>query len=80
MWGDEATLRDRGSELDELIARGEARDMIMVFPDASSQLGATYLSSPTIGDHETYIAKELVAHIDANYRTLPNRDSRGIAG
>jgi pimeloyl-ACP methyl ester carboxylesterase len=78
--GDEAALRDRGSELDELIAKGEARDMILVFPDASSKLGATYLSSPTIGDYETYIARELVAHIDANYRTLPDRDSRGIAG
>ena len=39
-----------------------------------------YLSSPTIGDYETYLTKELVDYIDANYRTIPNRDSRGIMG
>ena len=39
-----------------------------------------YLSSPTIGDYETYLTKELVATIDASYRTIPSRESRGIMG
>jgi S-formylglutathione hydrolase FrmB len=30
--------------------------------------------------YETYIAKELVAHIDATYRTIATRDGRAIAG
>jgi enterochelin esterase-like enzyme len=34
----------------------------------------------TIGDWETFITKELVAHIDSNYRTLAQRESRGLAG
>lgn len=78
--GDENELIPMGPELGKLTASGEAREMILVFPDASNKFGGSYLSSPTIGDYESYIAEELVAHIDANYRTLPHRDSRGITG
>ena len=39
-----------------------------------------YHSSPTIGDYEAYVAQELVQEIDATYRTLPERTSRGITG
>ena len=50
---------------DSLIANGEAREMIVVFADGSNRLGGSmYLSSPTIGDYETYITKELVSQID----------------
>ena len=33
-----------------------------------------------MGDYETYITQELVHQIDASYRTLPNRESRGVMG
>jgi enterochelin esterase-like enzyme len=70
-----------GPVLDSLIARGEAHKMILVFPDGGNKFqGSWYLSSPTIGDYESYIAREFVAYIDANYRTLPHRDSRGTTG
>jgi enterochelin esterase-like enzyme len=39
-----------------------------------------YSSSVTIGNWEDYVAKELVAYIDAHYRTLAARNSRGLAG
>lgn len=67
--------------MDSLIAGGEAREMIVVFVDAYNRLGGSwYLSSPTIGDYETYIVKELVAEIDSKYRTLPGRSSRAVTG
>jgi len=60
---------------------GEARDTIFVFPDAFNAFGGSfYLSSPTIGDYETYTTKELVHQIDATYRTIPSREGRGITG
>lgn len=63
------------------LKKGAVQEMIFVFPNAHNQLGGSmYLSSPTIGDYETYLAQELVAYIDANYRTIPDRDSRGIVG
>jgi S-formylglutathione hydrolase FrmB len=39
-----------------------------------------YSSSPTTGDWESYVAIDLVAHIDGRYRTLAKRESRGLAG
>jgi hypothetical protein len=70
-----------GEQLNILIANGESREMILILPDGDNMFGGSYyLSSPTIGDYESYISKELVAHVDSNYRTIPNRDTRGITG
>src|SRR5690606_10903464 len=42
--------------------------------------GGFYSSSPTVGDYESFVAGDLVAWVDANYRTIAERDSRGLAG
>ena len=56
-------------------------EMILVMPDGYSKLrGSFYSSSPTVGDYEAFVAKDLVAWVDSQYRTLPERDSRGLAG
>jgi S-formylglutathione hydrolase FrmB len=39
-----------------------------------------YSSSVTTGDWETYIARDLVDYVDRHYRTLPQRESRGLSG
>jgi S-formylglutathione hydrolase FrmB len=39
-----------------------------------------YSSSITTGDFEKFIWHDVVAYIDAHYRTIPNRASRGLAG
>jgi S-formylglutathione hydrolase FrmB len=39
-----------------------------------------YSSSVTTGDFEQFIAHDLVRYIDAHYRTIPDRRSRGLAG
>jgi len=73
--------RTTAKSMNTLIADDKVKPMILVFPDASNKLdGSEYMSSPTIGDYETYLVKELVAQIDSTYRTLPSRDSRGIMG
>ena len=81
--GDETTEVVRGIPrlVDSLIGTHELRETILVFPDGSNKFdGSEYMSSPTIGDYEAYLVKELVAQIDSTYRTLPSRDSRGIMG
>jgi S-formylglutathione hydrolase FrmB len=58
-----------------------ARDMIVVLPDSKTvHNGSMYSSSVTTGDFEIYIAHDVVAYIDAHYRTLPSRMSRGLVG
>ncbi|HET7608986.1 MAG TPA: alpha/beta fold hydrolase [Gammaproteobacteria bacterium] len=65
---------------DRAIAAG-AREMIIVLPDAfTGYSGSMYSSSVTTGDWESYIAQDLIAYIDAHYRTLAQRESRGLAG
>lgn len=58
-----------------------AREMILVLPDTFTVYnGSMYSNSPTIGDWETFIATDLVSWIDSNYRTIPERGSRGLSG
>jgi S-formylglutathione hydrolase len=58
-----------------------AADFIVVMPNAFNAFqGSMYSTSVTIGDWETFVARELVAAIDAKYRTLPRAASRGLAG
>jgi enterochelin esterase-like enzyme len=67
--------------IDLMIRNRDIGEMIVVFPDVNNRFGGSRcLSSPTIGDYETYITTDLVNHIDANYRTIANRESRGIIG
>jgi len=58
-----------------------AKEMILVLPDSKTlHNGSMYSSSVTTGDFEKYIAHDVVAYIDAHYRTLPDRKSRGLVG
>ena len=58
-----------------------AKEMIVVLPDSKTvHMGSMYSSSVTTGDFENFIARDVVAYIDAHYRTLPARESRGLAG
>lgn len=58
-----------------------AKEMIVVLPDSKTvHNGSMYSSSVTTGDFETYIARDVVSYIDAHYRTMANRASRGLVG
>ena len=58
-----------------------AKEMIVVLPDSKTlHNGSMYSSSVTTGDFEQFISRDLVAYIDAHYRTIPNRLSRGLVG
>ena len=58
--------------LDRMIQDGEIGEMIAVFPDGDN--------SGYKGDYEPYIVSELVDLIDDQYRTISDRDSRGVTG
>jgi S-formylglutathione hydrolase len=56
-------------------------EMIIVMPNAYTTFaGSMYSSSVTTGDWEGYISQDLVAYIDSHYRTIPERESRGLSG
>jgi enterochelin esterase-like enzyme/uncharacterized protein YciI len=67
--------------IEQSLAEGLSKEMIVVMPNAYNRFkGSMYASSATVGDWETFVTKELVKHIDENYRTLADRNSRGLAG
>lgn len=58
-----------------------AKEMIVVLPDSKTvHNGSMYSSSVTTGDFEKFISHDVVEYIDAHYRTIPNRMSRGLVG
>jgi enterochelin esterase-like enzyme len=58
-----------------------AKEMIVVLPDSKMlHNGSMYSSSVTTGDFERFIAHDVVGYIDAHYRTIPERASRGLVG
>ena len=82
MWRNRPAFRRNFPELaDELFARGEAPPCIVVWVDCWTSLGGSqFLDSPGTGKYHTYLCDEVVPWVDANYRTLPDRDHRGITG
>ena len=67
--------------MDSFIKSGAIREMIVVVPSGNNAYqGSFYSNSAVTGNWEDFIAKELVAYVDKNYRTLARADSRGIAG
>jgi enterochelin esterase-like enzyme len=81
-WG-EVQAQQEGFRLDLAVqaAAGAGNELIMVMPDGFSKYrGGFYSSSPTVGDYETYVARDLVEWVDANYRTIADRESRGLSG
>jgi S-formylglutathione hydrolase len=69
------------SLLDQMIKDRQTGEFIVIMPNGwNAYKGAFYSNSPVTGNWEDYIYRDLVAHVDANYRTLSRPESRGIAG
>jgi S-formylglutathione hydrolase len=76
-----ATGRQLHLIAERVFASGAAREMILVMPNAMNAFGGSmYSNSVTAGNWEGYIADDLVAYMDKNYRTIASREGRGLAG
>jgi S-formylglutathione hydrolase FrmB len=55
--------------------------MIVVILDGLNTFqGSFYVDSLATGGWATFIAEDVVAYVDSHYRTIPNREARGISG
>ncbi len=67
--------------MDRLIADGKVQPMILVMPDCFTRIGGSqYINSSAVGRYEDHVVKELVPWIDDKYRTIADRDHRGVVG
>ncbi|MBS1804428.1 MAG: alpha/beta fold hydrolase [Acidobacteria bacterium] len=58
-----------------------SQEMIVVLPDSKTIYnGSMYSSSATTGDFEKFVWHDVVGYIDAHYRTIAKRESRGLVG
>jgi Putative esterase len=82
MWRNRAAFRRNFPELlDEAMASGEIPPCIVVFVDCWTSLGGSqFLDSPGTGRYHTYLCEEVVPWVDGRYRTIAEREHRGIVG
>lgn len=68
-------------DLDNAIANREIPPVIMVAPDVNTSVGTSWFTNSVVtGNWEDFVANEVVDQIDALFRTLPQRESRGLLG
>jgi hypothetical protein len=82
MWRNRSPFRRNFPELaDELFANDDAPPCVVVWVDCWTSLGGSqFLDSPGTGNYLTYLCDEVVPWVDESYRTIADRDHRGIQG
>jgi S-formylglutathione hydrolase FrmB len=67
--------------LEPVFRRMGVPPMIVVIPDGTARWGCgQWVDSPVSGRFGSYVAKDVVSFVDANYRTIPDARSRGVFG
>jgi len=64
-------------QADDLITAGAIPPMLIVLPQGDQSYWVDHANGPRWGE---YTAHDVVAEVDANWRTLPDRDHRAIGG
>lgn len=67
--------------LNKAIAEGKIKPLIFVMCDQYTLYrGSFYTNSSLTGNWSDFTAKDLVSYVDQKFRTISNKESRGIAG
>ncbi|CAN5162935.1 alpha/beta hydrolase-fold protein [soil metagenome] len=78
---DNAFSPDLAERMDKLISENKIKPMIVVMPDCFTHYGGSqYINSSATGDYEVYLTKEIVPFVDAEFRTINDKNSRAVMG
>jgi S-formylglutathione hydrolase FrmB len=82
MWRNRTPFRQPFLETaDAVFAGGEAPPTIVVYVDAWTAYGGSqFVDSPGTGAYHSYLCDEVIPFVDGQYRTVPDREHRAIAG
>jgi S-formylglutathione hydrolase FrmB len=82
MWANRTAFRQPFLETaDAVFASGDAPACVVVYVDAWTAYGGSqFVDSPGTGRYHSYLCDEVVPWVDEHYRTIPERESRAIAG
>jgi enterochelin esterase-like enzyme len=65
---------------ERLLAQG-AQEAILVMPDCFTRWGGSqYIDSSATGHYQRYLAEDVLATVEARYRTLGKREGRAVIG
>jgi pimeloyl-ACP methyl ester carboxylesterase len=81
--GDEGDINERKLDelLDAAIADQRIKPVILVVPGSATKYGGSFYSNSTFTGHwADYIGLDVVQYVDQNFRTIPEKNSRGLAG
>lgn len=66
---------------DEMMLSGEVEPVLIAYVDGWSAYGCSqYVDSAGQGMHQSHLCDEVVPFVDVHYRTIPEREHRGITG
>ena len=66
---------------DQLVAQGASPPALLVLPDGFNRWGGSqFLDSTGTGRYQTYLADEVFPFVDAEFKTIPHREARAVAG
>lgn len=78
---DSAFTPNFAERMDKLIFEGKIKPMIAVFPDCFTRYGGSqYINSSATGNYEDYLTQEIVPFVDAEFRTINDKNSRAVMG
>lgn len=82
MWRNRDAFRKNPVELyDELFSDPDVPPCLLVFVDCWTSLGGSqFLDSRGTGRYHSYLCEEVVPAVDAQFRTLADREHRAVAG
>ncbi len=82
MWRNRTPFRQPFIETaDAVFSSGQAPGCVVVFVDAWTAYGGSqFVDSPGTGSYHSYLCDEVVPWVDAQYRTIADRESRAISG
>jgi S-formylglutathione hydrolase FrmB len=67
--------------IDTLIEEGKMAPALLAIVDGFTRLGGSqYVDSVHNGAYATHVARDVVAYVDTNYRTIPTEGGRAIVG
>ena len=78
---DNAFTPNLAERMNLLIGENKIKSMIVVMPDCFTHYGGSqYINSSATGNYEDYLTEEIVSFVDANFRTIDDKNSRAVMG
>ncbi|MEM9729895.1 MAG: alpha/beta hydrolase-fold protein [Myxococcota bacterium] len=66
---------------DQMVGEGRCPPAILVLPDCFNRWGGSqFIDSAGTGAYQTYLADEVIPFVDTEFRTIPDRLARAVAG